>query len=97
MILSMGEAAGAEEQQLQDYLLRELMSDGTLRYPVAVKIQMGSWSPQIIEKNGPVCFLVTTTKHALHTENETRMLSVEVDDSADQTSAVLLKIARLKA
>ena len=37
-----------------------------------------------------VCFLVTTTKHVLHAENETRMLSIEVDDSADQTHAVLL-------
>ena len=92
MILSMGEAAGAEEQTLQDYLLRELMSDGKLRYPVAVKTKDGL-ATKIIEKSGPVCFLVTTTKHALHAENETRMLSIEVDDSADQTSAVLLKIA----
>ncbi len=30
MILSMGEAAGAQEQSLQDYLLRELMSEGRL-------------------------------------------------------------------
>jgi predicted transcriptional regulator len=92
MILSMGEAAGSEEQQIQDYLLRELMSDGKLRYPVTVKTKDGL-ATHIIEKNGPVCFLVTTTKHALHHENETRMLSIEVDDSADQTSAVLLKIA----
>ena len=93
MILSMGEAAGAEEQTLQDYLLRELMSDGKLRYPVTVKTKDGL-ATQIIEKNGPVCFLVTTTKHALHAENETQdAFSIEVDDSADQTSAVLLKIA----
>ena len=51
------------------------------------------WPRKIIEKNGPVCFLVTTTKHVLHAENETRMLSIEVDDSADQTNAVLLKVA----
>ena len=50
------------------------MSDGKLRYPVTVKTKDGL-ATQIIEKNGPVCFLVTTTKHALHQENETRMLS----------------------
>jgi len=33
-ILSMGEASGVEEQTLQDYLLRELISEGRLRYPV---------------------------------------------------------------
>ena len=93
MVLSMGEAAGAEEQTLQDYLLRELMSDGQLRYPVTVKTKDGL-ATKIIEKNGPVSFLVTTTKYKLHAENETRMLSIEVDDSAVQTSAVLLKIAQ---
>ena len=34
-ILSMGEAAGSEEKDMQDYLLRELMSEGKLRYIVA--------------------------------------------------------------
>jgi predicted transcriptional regulator len=92
MVLSMGEASGIEEQKLQDYLLRELMSEGKLRYPRAVKVD-GRIVTEVIEKNGPVSFMVTTTKHALHQENETRMLSVEVDDSADQTSAVLRKIA----
>jgi hypothetical protein len=34
----MGEASGAEEQELQDYLLRELMSEGKLIYPVVQKV-----------------------------------------------------------
>ncbi len=38
-ILSMGEASGTEEQTLQDYLLRELISEGRLRYPVVQKIE----------------------------------------------------------
>jgi hypothetical protein len=93
-ILSMGEAAGAEEQTLQDYLIRELISSGHLRYPVPQKIG-GDIVTVIIEKNGPVCFFVTTTKAALHPENETRLVSLEVDDSADQTAAVLAKIAAI--
>jgi hypothetical protein len=40
-ILSMGEAAGIEEASLQDYLLRELISEGRLRYPVVQKIEGG--------------------------------------------------------
>jgi hypothetical protein len=95
LILSMGEAAGADEQQLQDYLLRELMSEGKLRYPVPVKAK-GGMQTVIIEKNGPVCFLVTTTKDKLHQENETRMLSLEVDDSDVQTKAVLSKVAEVE-
>jgi hypothetical protein len=92
-ILSMGEAAGTDEAQLQDYLLRELLSEGVLRYPVAQKIG-GEIETVVIEKKGPVCFLVTTTRLALHAENETRMLSIEVDDSEQQTRAVLAAIAR---
>ena len=93
-ILSMGEAAGAEEQSLQDYLLRELISEGRLRYPVA-QMKKGGLITTTIEKNGPVAFMVTTTKSALHPENETRMLSLEVDDSDIQTMSVLHKVAEI--
>jgi phage/plasmid primase-like uncharacterized protein len=94
-ILSMGEASAtdAKAQQFQNYLLRELMSAGKLRYSVPQKI--GSDIETVtIEKNGPVVFLVTTTRNALDPENETRMLSLEIDDSAEQTRAVMKKIAR---
>ena len=92
-ILSMAEASGLQEQQLQDTLLRELMSEGVLRYPVAQKID-GQIVTVTVVKNGPVAFLVTTTKAALHPENETRMLSLEIDDSEDQTARVLAKQAK---
>jgi hypothetical protein len=91
-ILSMGEATASDEKSLQDYLLRELISEGKLRYPVSQKIG-STVTTIIIEKNGPVVFLVTTTKAALHPENETRMLSLEIDDSDSQTVSVLDKIA----
>ena len=44
---------------------------------------------------GPVAFLVTTTKSKLHPENETRMLSLEIDDSEQQTKSVLGKVAQV--
>ena len=93
-VLSMGEAGGTEEQSLQDYLLRELISEGRLRYPV-VQMGKGGLSTVIIEKSGPVAFMVTTTRAALHAENETRMLSLEVDDSDKQTANVLGKVAQM--
>ena len=94
-ILSMGEAAGNDEQSLQDYLLRELISEGRLRYPVVQKIDGQGMSTVTVEKNGPVAFLVTTTRAALHPENETRMLSLEIDDSEQQTIIVLDKVAEV--
>jgi hypothetical protein len=49
-----------------------------------------------VEKNGPVAFLVTTTKSKLHPENETRMLSLEIDDSQMQTRSVVGKVAEVE-
>jgi DNA-binding MarR family transcriptional regulator len=94
-ILSMGEAAGVEEQKLQNYLMRELMSEGRLRYLVPMKVD-GEIKTIVIEKNGPVALFVTTTRNALHPENETRMMSLEIDDSEEQTRAVLEKVAELE-
>jgi hypothetical protein len=94
-VLSMGEAAATEERELQDYLLRELISEGRLRYPVVQKIENIGMTTVIVEKNGPVAFLVTTTKAALNPENETRMVSLEIDDSDGQTMIVLDKVAQI--
>ena len=94
-ILSMGEATATDEQNFQDYLLRELMSEGRLRYPTVQKVG-NDLVAMIIEKNGPVAFLVTTTKSKLHPENETRMLSLEIDDSEKQTKSVLGKVAQVE-
>ena len=70
-ILSMGRGRGTEEKTLQDYLLRELISEGILRYPV-VKVDGNGIVTESVVKHGPVAFMVTTTKAALHPENETR-------------------------
>ena len=94
-ILSMGEACGHDEAKLQDYLLRSLMSENRIDYPVAVK-RSGVIETITITKHGPVAFLVTTTRNALHPENETRMLSLEVNDSEEQTRRVLQKVAEVE-
>jgi hypothetical protein len=91
-ILSMAEACSVQEQELQDLLLRELMSEGKVVYLCVQKIH-GQLVTRKIEKHGPVAFCVTTTKAALHPENETRMLSLEIDDSEAQTKRVLEKLA----
>jgi hypothetical protein len=93
-ILSMGEALSGEEQSFQDSMLRQLMSEGKLEYVVAQKLgdHVGSVT---IAKQGPVVFTVTTTKNKLHPENETRMLSLEFNDTAEQTKAVLRKISQV--
>jgi phage/plasmid primase-like uncharacterized protein len=94
-IFAMGEAQDGNEVRFQDYLLRELMSEGILRYPVVQKID-GELVTITIERQGPVAFMVTTTRNKLNPENETRMLSLEVDDSEQQTRDVLGKVASIE-
>jgi hypothetical protein len=96
LILSMGEAFSPDEVKFQDYILRELLSEGKLRYPVVQKQPDGSMQTVTIEKNGPVAFMVTTTRNKLHAENETRMLSIEIDDSAEQTRKVIQMVAAVE-
>jgi hypothetical protein len=93
LILSMGEAFNRQEADFQDYILRELLSEGVMRYPVVQKQPDGTMQTVTIEKNGPVAFMITTTRNKLHEENETRMLSIEIDDSAEQTRKVIEKVA----
>jgi hypothetical protein len=94
-ILSMGEAQSGDEVKFQDYLLRELMSENRLRYLVTQK-NGDKIESVLIEKNGPVAFMVTTTRNRLNPENETRMLSLEFDDSANQTSRVMQRVASIE-
>ena len=94
-VLSMAEASATEEQSFQDYLLRELISEGRIRHNSPVKIG-NNIVTRTVEKEGPVAFVVTTTKGKLHPENETRLLSLEIDDTERQTKAVLKKVAEVE-
>jgi hypothetical protein len=85
------EAAGISGD-FASYLVRSLLSEGKLIYEVVEKTQNGL-KPRRIEKTGPTGLLVTTTATRLHPENETRLLSLHVADTREQTQAVLLAIA----
>jgi hypothetical protein len=69
------------------YLIRSLLSEGRLRYETVEKTKEGLM-PRLIEREGPTGLIVTTTSLRLHPENETRMLSLTITDSREQTSAV---------
>jgi hypothetical protein len=66
------------------------MSENILRYPVPQLINGRVVTTEIV-KHGPVVFMVTTTRPTLHSENETRTLSLEIDDSVAQTRRVIQK------
>jgi len=82
--------------EFASYLIRSLLSEGRLVYEVVEKTTNG-FRPRRIEKQGPTGLLVTTTAVRLHPENETRLLSLQVTDTPEQTRAVMRAIAHVGA
>ena len=74
------------------YLVRSLLSEGRVRYETVEKTNAGL-RPRLIEREGPTGLIVTTTAVKLHPENETRLLSVPVTDTAEQTRIILSALA----
>jgi hypothetical protein len=85
------EAAGMNSD-FQTYLIRSLLSEGKVRYETVEKTSEGM-KPRLIERAGPTGLLVTTTLPRLHPENETRMLSLAVTDTREQTRDIMAALA----
>ena len=85
------EAAGMDSE-LATYFVRSLLSEGRLRYETVEKTSEGM-KPRLIERDGPTGLIVTTTAVKLHPENETRMLSLTVTDTQEQTREVMAALA----
>ena len=85
------EAAGMAGD-MASYLMRSLLSEGCIRYETVEKTKDGLQA-RLIERAGPTGLLVTTTATHLHPENETRLLSLTVTDTPDQTRQVFRAIA----
>jgi hypothetical protein len=85
------EAAGLTSD-FGTYLLRSLLTEGRVAYETVEKTEWGLQA-RLIERQGPTALILTTTELKLHPENETRMLSVPVTDTPDQTRAVMLALA----
>jgi hypothetical protein len=86
------EAAGMAGE-FASYLIRSLLSEGRLVYEFVEKTPTGM-KPGRIEKEGPTGLIVTTTAVRLHPENETRLLSLSVTDTPEQTRAVMRATAQ---
>jgi hypothetical protein len=71
------------------YLMRSLLSEGCIEYEVVEKTKDGI-RPRVIKKEGPTGLITTTTAAGLHPENETRLLSLTITDTPEQTRAVML-------
>ncbi len=85
------EAAGMESE-FQTYLIRSLLSEGRVRYETVEKTSEGM-KPRLIERAGPTGLIVTTTRTRLHPENETRLISLTVTDTPEQTRDIMAALA----
>jgi len=87
------EVAEQRDGDMTAMLVRTLLTEGHIIYDVTERGDDGKTAVRRIVKSGPTNLIVTTTADNLHHENETRLLSLTVDESEDQTRAVMAKIA----
>jgi hypothetical protein len=79
----------AEDNQTA-YIVRSLLSEGRIEYPVVVRDGDRLRTEKLI-KPGPTNLVTSTTAVSLHGENETRMISLPSNDSKAQTKAVMIE------
>ncbi len=83
----------ASDEDPTAYIIRTLLSEGRIDYEVTVRSKDKGFTTRHIVKEGPTGLIFTTTKDQIHGENETRVLSVTSDDSAQQTARILAALA----
>lgn len=84
------EAPGASSDKAS-YHIRTLLSEGQIRHQTVIKTPTGLHPKELVIQ-GPTGYITTTTMTSLHAENETRMLSVPIADTAEQTRAVIQSV-----
>ena len=75
-----------------NYIVRSLLSEGRVRYETVEKTAEGLQA-RLIEREGPTGLIMSTTQVNLHPENETRHLTIPLNDTPEQTRRILRAIA----
>lgn len=94
-MLCIGEFAGLQNENGNAWL-RQLLTEGHLRYLVTGEDAGQGREAREIITEGPTGLIMTTTAMQLHPEDESRLLSLHIDDSPEHTAAVL-KAQAMKA
>jgi hypothetical protein len=84
-VLYIQELAGSEGA---DFSIRTLQSDNVLKWEATEKQPDGTIANVEYEVEGPTVIVQTTTKNHLHPENETRVVPLYLDESAEQTERI---------
>jgi hypothetical protein len=84
------EYSGQEDDEV-NYLTRTLQSEGRLKYEYTAKVD-GVFITHSIDKPGPTGFITTTTQSQIFDENETRIFSLYINESQEQTTQIVAKL-----
>ncbi|WP_155765451.1 hypothetical protein [Mesorhizobium erdmanii] len=87
--LIIGEASGMADGAGRT-LLRQLLSEGKVRYATVESTDSGLKGSELPTLKGPCGLIMTTTAVGIHPEDENRMLSVNMKESPDQIGAALI-------
>ena len=85
-MLIIAEAAGIGPDA--EYTLRTLLSENTLKLKTVDKDAKGRNTLRTLQKEGPTGLIFTTTKARMNLENETRYLSIGLDESEEQSQRI---------
>lgn len=87
--LVIGEASGMADGNGRT-LLRQLLSEGRVRYATVQSSDKGMEGKELPTLEGPTGLIMTTTATGLHPEDESRMLSVTMNESPELIKAALM-------
>jgi hypothetical protein len=96
MHLVIGEAAGMAQGRGRTFL-RQLMSDGSVTYATVRQTKDGHRGEEVPKVQGPAGVIMTTTAQMLHPEDDTRFLSLHMDQSPERVRETLLIQAKDEA
>jgi len=78
-------------------LIRQLLSEGRIKYLTVTSTAKEGLKSETLLKEGPTGLIMTTTADELNKEDESRILSVNIRESADQIKqALLAKVGKAK-
>jgi hypothetical protein len=87
--LVIGEASGMADGDGRT-LLRQLLSEGRVRYATVQSTSNGLVGAELPVLEGPAGLIMTTTATGLHPEDESRMLSVSIAESPEHIAEALM-------
>lgn len=94
-ILMLGERKHAQDDSTRDAnaLIRQLLSEKHISRGVSVYDKEAKrWNTEFVVREGPVAFAESTTAKSIFEEDLNRMIQVYVDDSEQQTRAIMRAI-----